>query len=217
MKGRRRAPEDYPHGPAAALVAHGAVEALDEPRAVVLVEGVSDRIAVESVAAHRGVDLAGLRVAVVATGGVHGLKRMLHEVKAAFPQSALCGLYDLGEQSVVERALVDEWMLRPGADPEGAGFYAAADDLEHELIRACGLPAAMAALESEGDLAGFRRMQQQPQWRGHDTAEQLHRWLAGGAERKLRYARILVQRTPADRLPGPLVAVVDRAATRARR
>ena len=54
-------------------------------------------------------------------------------------------------------------------------------------------------------------MQQQPQWRDRDVMAQLHRWIAGGAERKLRYARILVRATPRDRMPRPIAAAVERA------
>lgn len=118
MNGRRRAPEGYPHGPAAALVAHGAIAALDAPRAVLLVEGVSDRIAVEAVAARTGEDLIAARIAVVATGGVHGLRRMLRDLDAQHPAARVSGLYDVGEREIVRHALESERLLRPGADPE---------------------------------------------------------------------------------------------------
>ena len=50
---------------------------LDEPRAVVLVEGVSDRIAVTAAARLLHVDLEARRIAVVVLGGIQGLFRML--------------------------------------------------------------------------------------------------------------------------------------------
>ena len=44
-------------------------------RAVILVEGISDQIAVETVAARRGLDLGAEGVAVVPAGGAHGFAR----------------------------------------------------------------------------------------------------------------------------------------------
>lgn len=95
------------------------------------------------------------------------------------------------------------------------GFFACTEDLEDELIRACGAGRVEASLRENGDLPAFRRMQQQPQWRGRDVEAQLRRWIAGGAERKLRYARILVDALPIGELPRPLTAVLDSAAAQA--
>ena len=45
-------------------------------RAIVLVEGISDQIALETLAVRRGRDLAAERVVIVPTGGAHGVRRM---------------------------------------------------------------------------------------------------------------------------------------------
>ena len=70
-------------------------------KAVVLVEGESDRIAVETLAARRGRDLAAEGVAVVAVGGAHALERALRTLDA----ERVAGLYDRGEEAVIRRAL----------------------------------------------------------------------------------------------------------------
>lgn len=62
-------------------------------KAVVLVEGESDRIAVETLAARRGRDLASEGVAVVAVGGAHALQRFLRTLEA----ERVAGLYDRAE------------------------------------------------------------------------------------------------------------------------
>ncbi|MCH6230052.1 ATP-dependent endonuclease [Microbacterium sp. CFH 31415] len=212
----RHALEGYPDGPAAALVAHTALESLDTIAAlhgIVLVEGVSDRIAVEAVARRRGTDLSG--IGVVPTGGAQGIGRMLRTLAVRHPGVTVAGVNDVAESAVVRHALAAAGLLEPGADAASAGFFSCVDDLEDELLRGVGLDHVEDCLAAQSDLASFRRMQQQPQWRDQDLHAQLRRWLAGGARRKLRYARILVEAMPLERMPRPLLAALDRvAATR---
>ena len=208
----RHALEGYPDGPAAALVAHTALERLEEIpdlRGIVLVEGVSDRIAIEAVARRRGTDLSG--IGVVPTGGAQGTERMLRALAARHTGVPVAGVHDLAESPVVKQALVAVGMLAPGADAAAAGFYACVDDLEDELLRGVGLDDVERCLAQQGDLGSFHRMQQQPQWRDRDLRSQLRRWLAGGSRRKLRYAGILVDAMPLERMPPPLVAALARA------
>ncbi|MGA9833870.1 MAG: TOPRIM nucleotidyl transferase/hydrolase domain-containing protein, partial [Trebonia sp.] len=68
----------YVTGPAAATEATVmALARADAARAVVLVEGVSDQIAVETLAGRRGRDLAAEGIVVLPTGGAHGVARYL--------------------------------------------------------------------------------------------------------------------------------------------
>ena len=62
------------------------------PNAVVLVEGPSDRIALETLAARRGRDLAAESVTVVAIGGAQAIERTLRGLSGV----RLAGLYDVG-------------------------------------------------------------------------------------------------------------------------
>jgi hypothetical protein len=209
----RHALEGYPDGPAAALVAHTALDSLEavaDLRGIVLVEGVSDRIAVEAVARRRGTDLSG--IGIVPTGGAQGIGRMLRTLAVRHPGVPVAGVCDVAESPIVARALAAAGVIDPGTDAASAGFFTCVDDLEDELLRAVGLDHAERCLAEQGDLASFRRLQQQPQWRDHDLRAQLRRWLSGGSRRKLRYARILVEAMPVERMPPPLLAALARVA-----
>jgi hypothetical protein len=164
------------------------------PRAVVLVEGESDRIAVEALALRRGRDLAAEGVAVVAVGGAHALERALRDSGAA----RVAGLYDRGEEQAVRRGLESTGVP---AD----GFFACDPDLEGELVRALGAERLLALVEERGHLGRFRTYQKQPDKRGRPLEEQLHGWLHNW---KVRYAAALVDALDLDRVPRPLDAVL---------
>ena len=74
-------------------------------RAVVLVEGISDRVAVEALAARRGRDLDAERVAVVAIGGAQAIGRVLARFGPEGLDVELAGLCDAGEERAFRRAL----------------------------------------------------------------------------------------------------------------
>ncbi|QFZ24217.1 ATP-dependent endonuclease [Saccharothrix syringae] len=174
-------------------------------RAVVLVEGVSDQIAVETAAARLGRDLAAEHVVVLPVGGAHGVTRHLRRFGAEGVR--LAGLCDAGEAHVVARGLAAAG-LGPRTDLERSGFFVCVEDLEDELIRAAGTERVLGVLDGHGDLGAFRKIQRQPAWRGRDEAAQLRRFLAAGSRRKLRYARLLTGAVPLDRIPRPLTALL---------
>jgi hypothetical protein len=163
-------------------------------KAVVLVEGESDRIAVETLAARRGRDLAAEGVAVVVIGGAHALDRVLRTLEA----ERVAGLYDRGEGAVVRRALA-----RAGVAPDG--FHACDPDLEGELVRALGAERMLRLVEQRGQLAAFRTYQRQPEKRALALEAQLHGWLHNW---KVRYAAALVEALDLDRVPAPLDGVL---------
>jgi hypothetical protein len=209
----RRLLDGYVHGPAAATEA--TVRALAKVAAaegVVLVEGISDQIAVETLAARRGRDLAAERVAILPIGGAHAFARYLTQFGPAGAGLRLAGLCDVGEENVVRHGLASAGIGSPEtrADMERLGFYVCVEDLEDELIRAIGVARLEALIDSQGDLGSFRSLQRQPEWRGQPSAAQLRRFLGNGG-RKLRYARLLVGAVDLDRLPHPLEAVLGRA------
>jgi hypothetical protein len=185
----------YVSGPAAATeaTAEALVRAVTA-RVVVLVEGVSDQIAVETLACRRGRDLAGDGVVVLPVGGAHGVARCVRRFGSAGTGARLAGLCDAGEAHVFRRALAD--------------FFVCVEDLEDELIRAAGPALVMEVFAAHGDLGAFRTMQGQPAWRGRDEAAQLRRFLGAGAQRKLRYARLLTESISLDRMPEPLGALL---------
>jgi len=203
--------DGYVHGPAAATEATArALVKAAAARAVVLVEGISDQIAVETLAVRRGRDLGAEGVVVVPAGGAHAIARYLTRFGPAGAGLRLAGLCDLAEETVVRRGLAAAGIGSPRtrADMERLGFYVCVEDLEDELIRAIGAGRVEALIDSQGDLGSFRSLQRQPQWRGQLTEAQLRRFLGSGARRKLRYARLLAAAVDLDRLPHPLDAVL---------
>jgi OLD-like protein len=178
---------------------------------VVLVEGISDQIAVETAAAGRSRDLDAERVVIVAMGGAHAIGRFLLSWGPLGAGVRLAGLCDRQEEEIFRRGLVAAQVGHPRtrADLEHLGFYVCVDDLEDELIRAVGSSEVEALFDSQGDLGSFRSLQRQPNWRGRELAPQLRRFLGSGSRRKLRYARLLVEAaTAADSLPAPLDALL---------
>ena len=176
--------------------------------AFVIVEGISDRIAVETLAARRGIDLDALGVSVVPVGGAHAIGRFLTGLELSGVR--LAGLCDAGEERqyrrALERAGLGTDLTR--ADMERLGFYVCDEDLEAELIRAHGAEAVEALLAVPGDLGPFRTFQKQPQWHGRPPEAQLRRFMGSGGRRKLRYAGILVEALDPARVPRPLDRVL---------
>jgi hypothetical protein len=201
----------YVSGPAAATEATAvALARADSARTVVLVEGVSDQIAVETLAGRHGRDLAAEGVVVLPAGGAHGMARSLRRFGPGGTGARLAGLCDAGEARIIARGLAAAGLGAPGsqADLERLGFFVCLEDLEDELIRAAGPVQVMEVFAGHGDLAAFRTIQRQPAWRGKDEAAQLRRFLGAGARRKLRYARLLTAATSLDRIPRPLSALL---------
>ena len=180
------------------------------PRAVVLVEGISDRSAVEALAERRGRDLAAEGISVVAIGGAQAIGRFLNEFGPRGLNVRLAGLCDAAEegefQRGLERAGLGSNLTR--ADMERLGFFVCVADLEEELIRALGSAAVEEVAEAEGDLGAFRTLQKQPAWQGRPVEEQLRRFMGSGGSRKVRYARLLVEALDLDRVPRPLDLVL---------
>jgi hypothetical protein len=198
----------YVTGPAAATEATAVAPARAENAlVVVLVEGVSDQIAVETLAARHGRDLEAERVVVLPIGGAHGIGRHLRRFGPDGTGARLAGLCDAGEAHVVGRSLAAAG-LGSHAELERSGFFVCVEDLEDELIRAAGPARVTEILAENGDLGAFRTIQQQPAWRGKDETAQMRRFLGAGSRRKLRYARLLTAAIAPDRMPRPLTALL---------
>ena len=206
--------DGYVHGPAAATEATArALAKVAAAEAIVLVEGISDQIAVETLAARGGRNLGAERVVVLPIGGAHAFTRYLTQFGPAGADLRLTGLCDIGEENIVRRGLASAGIGSPAsrADMERLGFYVCVVDLEDELIRAMGAIQIEALIDSQGDLGSFRSLQRQPEWRGQPAPAQLRRFLGSGASRKIRYARLLAGAVDLDRLPHPLDAVLTKA------
>ncbi len=179
--------------------------------AVILVEGVSDRVAVEALALRLGRNLDAEGIAVVPMGGAHAIGRFLTRFGPYGAKMRLAGLYDLGEESVVGRALQRAGLS--GGQPltrddmESLGFFVCVVDLENELIRALGAVAVVNIIASQGELESFRTLQKEPAWRGRQLDDQIRRFL-GNASRKIRYARLIIEALELAEIPRPLRLVL---------
>jgi len=167
--------------------------------AVVLVEGPSDRIALETLATRRGRDLAAEGIRVVAIGGAQAIERTLRELNAV----RVAGLYDVAEERDVLRGLE-----RAGRGAEG--FFACEPDLEGELVRSLGTERMLELIEARGQLGAFTTYRKQPAQRAKPLEAQLHGWLHNW---KIRYAAPLVEALDLDRVPRPLEQVLAHVAT----
>lgn len=188
--------DGYASGPDATVRATALARAkLGGAAAVVLVEGISDQIAVEAAAVHLGRDLGAERIVVLPIGGAHAIRRVAAELGGRVP---LVGLCDVAEEAMFRNALA-------GAHP----LQVCVADLEDELLRAVGTEEAEALFAAQRDLGAFRSLRSQPAWRGRPVHAQMRRFLGSGASRKSRYARLLVETAIArDALPRPLAAVL---------
>ena len=173
-------------------------------RAVLLVEGISDRLAVETLAERRGRDLDAEGISVIAIGGAHALRNALRDVDTGIQVAGLC---DAGEEDAFKRALevsgvgtaVDRAQL------EALGFYVCEADLEDELVRALGCARVEEIIDAQGETGRFRTFQKQPEKRGLSREAQLHGFMWN---RKIRYAPLLVRALDLDHVPRPLERVL---------
>jgi hypothetical protein len=179
-------------------------------RAAVLVEGASDKLAVETLAKRRGRNLEAEGIFIVPIGGAQAVGRFISQFGPQGLDLELAGLCDVAEersfQRGLERAGFGSHLTR--ADLERLGFYVCVADLEDELIRALGAASVEHVVDAQGDLGSFRTLQKQPEWRGRTTEEQLRRFMGSGGRRKIRYARLLVDALDLTQVPRPLDRVL---------
>jgi hypothetical protein len=179
-------------------------------RAVVLVEGISDQVALATLAARRDRNLAAEGVSLVPMGGSKAIVNFLDRFGPAGLDVQLAGLCDAGEerdfQRGLERAGLGAALTR--ADMERLGFFVCVADLEDELIRALGADVVEQVVDAQGDLGAFRTLQKQPAQQGRTTEAQLRRFMGTRGGRKIQYARLLVKALDLTRVPRPLDGVL---------
>lgn len=197
----------YPHGPDAPIEAESAARARADAastEALILVEGVSDQVAVETVAARHGRRLGDEGVVVVPVGGFHAVAGFLREYGPGGRELDIAGVCDADAAPTILRAI-------GAADDDLAtlGWGVCHRDLEEELIRAAGTEAMIEVIEAEGELRSLRTLQRQAAWRDQPTEAQLHRFLRSKARRGTRYAAFLVDVIDLDRMPSALTIPLD--------
>lgn len=187
------------------LAIERAVASALEACTVVLVEGLSDHIALETLARVRGQNLRDEGIEVVAMGGATNAHRFISLFGPHGRDLRLAGLYDSAEGEHFRRSLARAGM---GDDLESRGFFMCVRDLEDELIRCLGGARIEGIIESQGELSSLRRMQNEPFHRGRTHHQQLHRFLGVHSGRKYRYARLLAEALDPARVPAPLDALL---------
>jgi hypothetical protein len=180
-------------------------------RTIIVVEGVTDQLALTLAARRAGRNFEADGVNVVPIHGAHAMSRFLRQVAVDEPEARLAGLYDMGEERVIRTALerggfgatLDHRQL------ERLGFFACDADLEEELIRATGEANLSRLIEREGDAQPWHRFRSQSAWRGRPVDQQFHRFIRSVSERNSRYIRAMVETIDPSRLPRPLRLLLD--------
>ncbi len=132
--------------------------AVSQAQKVILVEGGSDRAAVEVLARRRGQVLGGHGIHVVAMGGATSIGHFLALLGPRGIGARLAGLCDAGEEGYVRWALERSGLgsASSRADMEALGFYVCTADLEDGLIRAAGANAAGQIIAAQAPCATWR-------------------------------------------------------------
>ncbi|MBJ7608120.1 MAG: ATP-dependent endonuclease [Candidatus Dormibacteraeota bacterium] len=188
----------------------GLTASLNDTRSVVLVEGISDKLALETLARRRGRHLRAEGVVVVSMGGSKSVGRFLDLYGPLGAGLRLAGLCDAAEEGDfvrgLERAGLGSNLNR--AALESLGFYVCVDDLEDELVRALGVEAVEEVIAAQGELGPLRIFQRQPAWQGRPREAQLRRFFGTHGGRKIQCAPLLVDALDLSRVPRPLDGVL---------
>jgi len=208
-------------GSRAALMA-AAARARQTPGActVVLVEGMSDQAAVQTLAARSGRDLPAEGVFVVPMGGATNIAHFLGLFGPRGFGVRLAGLCDQAEEHDFRRGL-ERAGLADGAGPPAAGlagdpaaglarlgFFVCVADLEDEFIRALGASRVERLIAAEGESGPFGTFVKQPAHRDEPREQQLHRFLGTRSGRKIRYGHLLAAAVDLALVPGPLAGLL---------
>ena len=181
-----------------------------DSRAVVLVEGISDQVALAALAERRGRNLDAEGTSVVPIGGAQSIGRFLSLFGPQGLDVRLAGLCDAGEEGDfrrgLERAGLGSHLTRVAM--ERLGFYVCVRDLEDELIRALGAASVEQVVDAQGELGSFRTLQKQPAQQGLTIEAQLRRFMGTRGGRKIQYARALVDALDLTQVPRPLDSVL---------
>lgn len=164
---------------------------------IVLVEGQSDLIAVETVMARAS---SSVEFEIVAMGGATNVRTFLNDITRDLTVLGLC---DIAEAPLFRRAGISE-----------QDCFVCVADLEDELIRSLGADTVLEVVAAEGHLRSFRTMQKQPAQRDRDVESQLRRFIGSHSGFKQRYAqRLSAVAIERDRVPAPLRSLRERLET----
>ena len=186
-----------------AAVTEAAARARSDPGscAVVLVEGMSDQAAVQTLAERSGRDLRAEGVFVVPMGGATNVGHFVDLFGPGGFGVRLAGLCDQGEERDFRRGL-------DRAGPE-APYFVCVADLEDELIRALGTGRVEDLIEAEGESGPFLTFTRQPAHRDTARDRQLRRFMGTRSGRKIRYGHLLAAALDLTLIPAPLAGLLS--------
>ena len=157
--------------------------------AVILVEGITDRLALEAVAGRLGVDLGG--VAIVPIGGAQAVRR----AAAEYEGEHVVGLCDAGEERYFRRVLGDATFV-----------------CRRTSRTSCSAPSACRASRSCSKRRASSRRSATSRTSPHGAAARRRRDCRAGSSRptgrRYRYLPLLVEMLEPDEIPAPLVGVL---------
>lgn len=156
---------------------------------VILVEGTSDRVALEELARMTGTALP----RVIELGGATNATTIARR----FPDTRMLALGDVKERRFFERA---------GIRPED--LFLCDRDLEEELIRALGVEATEAVIAAQGDRRQLETLKKQPNHRDDEPVALLRRFMGTTSGRKAKYGVALVEALDPANAPAPLLGLL---------
>jgi hypothetical protein len=168
---------------------------------VVLVEGMSDQAAVQTLAERSGRDLRADGVFVVPMGGATNVGHFADLFGPGGYGVRLAGLCDQGEERDFRRGLDEAGTEAP--------YFVCVADLEDELIRALGTGRVEDLIEAEGESGPFLTFTRQPAHRDTARDQQLRRFMGTRSGRKIRYGHLLAAALDLTLIPAPLVGLLS--------
>jgi hypothetical protein len=179
-------------------------------RAVILVEGQSDKYALEAVAAKKKRNLDADGVTIVTMRGAGGISTFLALLGPNGLELKVAGLCDALEQSKWAGALESHGMgsKLDRAAMAAIGFEVCDGDLEEVLIAALGDAGTRAIIDAQGDTAAFNSFAQQAAHKSKSVPQQLHDFLHARG-RNITYAPLMVDAIDLEHLPTALENVIS--------
>lgn len=179
-------------------------------RRAILVEGLSDKYAIEALAARKNRNFDAEGVSIVTMEGASGIATFLALLGPRGLRVSLAGMCDASDEANWATALSD---LGFGAGLNRAamaalGYFVCDEDLEDELANAFGDNETVALIESQGDKPAFEKFVAQPAHAAKPLHDQLCEFLHKRG-RQIRYAPLLVDAIDTAKMPAPLEGVVN--------
>lgn len=185
-------------------------EPVTPQQTIVLVEGASDKAAVEVLARRRKRDLSDEGISIVSMGGATNIGHFLRRLGAEGEKIKLAGLCDVGEERKFRRGLEQAGLGSnlTRESMEGLGFFVCVLDLEDEMIRSLGPAVVESVIQDQREMGSFRIFQRQPAQRERSIEAQLRRFLGTHSGRKIAYGALLAEALDLDHVPRPLESLL---------